>query len=559
MSEDGIHGTRASVEQFARDHPHYNDTDGKAHPPVHRPTHTGEHPPISHKPPTQKHVAVPTTRETQFTKKTCQLIEFRAECEHDGRKAIKEEDGEYSLSVVPHDGGLSRAGGARTGVGVATKSAQSDAQVKAEEDHHQKTSQNLETEHQRLGKRAAKLAARKDANTRNYRRTASRLNRDRAGHAGRRAEFIKDNRAKTTFGAELYVDQGDPTVNDKMTFHAKMARHCSKHPAWALWDCSTNEWVDSSEPKKSDWSTDGLLPPVVDYSAMPSVLPKFMGGENAYWLKGVEPRLYKVHLYTCDGEEIVHVKVYPLVESGIDITIAHEGSKNEPSKGSWAARIGEATEKFESIVEKVSHVAPGGGHVTLEILPEGKFTLSNKWVEEEEDSEVVWEADAVVDAMLISLTILIPIVAGLPQAVMDAIRSVLDAGLDIEVTVKASANVTCKWRQVPEKQLHFIPSGEIKGEGSFGVWAHLHIGMPILKTNVLSLDARAKTVGELTSKIEPKTEGGEEKVSIAVACKWANPLNVAYSVQYLRARPHVFSADLLGPLPEHKFGSISLW
>lgn len=559
MSEDGIHGSPASVEKFARDHPHYNDTDGKAHKPVHRPAHAGGHPPIPHKPPKQKHVAVPTTQEHHFSKKTCELIEISAKCQHPGRKAIKEKDGEYSLSVVPHDGGLSRAGSARTGVGVATKSAQSDAQVKAEEDHHKKTSQNLETEHQRLGKRAAKLAARKDANTRNYRRTASRLNRDRAGHAGRRAEFIKDNRAKTTFGAELYVDQGDPTVNDKMTFHAKMARHCSKHPAWALWDCSTNEWVDSSEPKKSDWSTDGLLPPVVDYSAMPSVLPKFMGGENAYWLKGVEPRLYKVHLYTCDGEEIVHVKVYPLVESGIDITIAHEGSKNEPSKGSWAARIGEAKEKFESIIEKVSRVAPGGGSVTLEILPEGKFTLSNKWVEEEETSEVVWEADAVVNATLVKLTILRPIVAGLPQVVMDAIRSVLDAGLDIEVTVEASANVTCEWKQAPEKQLHFVPTGGIKGEGGFGVLAHLHIGMPILNTNVLSLDARARTVGELTSKIEPKTEGGEEKVSIAVSCKWAHPLNVAYSVQYFRARPRVFSADLLGPLPEHKFGSINLW
>lgn len=83
--------------------------------------------------------------------------------------------------------------------------------------------------------------------------------------------------------------------------------------------------------------------------------------------------------------------------------------------------------------------------------------------------------------------------------------------------------------------------------------------MPILNTNVLSLDARAKTVGELTSKIEPKTEGDEEKVSVAVACKWAHPLNVSYSIQYLRARSRVFSEDLLGPLPEHKFGSINLW
>ncbi len=564
MSEDGIHGTPASNEKFARDHPHYNDTSGKAGPaPVRRPMHTGGQSPISHKPPTQKRVAVPTTQQHQFTKKTCQLIELVAKCEHDGRKAVKEKDGEYSLSVVPHDGGPGKAGGTRTGVGTATKSAQSDAQVKtqakAEEDQRKQTSQSLEQEHHKLENRSAKLAARKDTNTRNYRRTVSRLNRDSASHAGRQEEFIKDNRAKNTFGAELYVDQGDPTVADVMTFHAKMARQCSKHPAWALWDCSTNDWVDTSKPQKTEWTTESLLPPVIDYSALPSVLPKVITSENAYWLKGLEPRLYKVHLYTCDGDKVIHVKVYPLVESGIDITIEHEGSKNEPHKGSWAARIGEAKEKFESIVEKVSQVAPGGGSVKLEILPEGKFTLLNKWVEEEETNEVVWEADAIVKATLVKLTILRPIVAGLPQVVMDAIRSLVDAGLDIEVVLEASANVTCKWSQAPEKPMQFVPSGGIGGEGSFGLWAHVHLKVPVLDANVLSLDARAKTVGELTSKIQPKTEGGEEKVSVEVSCKWAHPLNVSYAIQYLRARPRVFSEDLLGPLPEHKFGSITLW
>lgn len=220
---------------------------------------------------------------------------------------------------MPHDGGLSRAGGTRTGAGTAPKSAQSNAQVEAEEKHHKQASQDLETEHQKLEKRAAKLAARKDTNTRNYRRTVSRLNRDRAGHAGRPEEFIKDNRAKTTFGAELYVDQGDPAVNDKMMFCAKMARQCSKHPSWTLWDCSTNEWADWSEPHRTEWNTDGLLPPVIDYSTM-------------------------------------------------------------------------------------------------------------------------------------------------PQVVMDTIRSILDAGLDLEVAVEMSANVTCKWNQAPEKEIHFVPGGGIRGK-----------------------------------------------------------------------------------------------
>lgn len=557
MSEDGIHGTRASVEQFARDHPDYNNTDGKAHKPVHRLTHTGGHPPIPHKLPKQKHVAVSTTQEHQFTKKTCELIEISAKCEHDNRKAIKEKDGEYVLSVVPHDGGLTTPGNTRTSGGVTTKPVQSNAQVEAEDKKRKQTSSDLEADHQSLENRQAKLTARKDANTGKYRRVAARLNRAKAAHQARQEEFIKDNRKRNYFGGELYLDQGDPTVDDKMAFKAQMTKHCSKHPAWALWDCSTNEWVDTHHGM--EWSTDALLPPVVDYSQMASVLPKVIAGENAYWLKSLEPRLYKVHLYTCESEEVIHVKVYPLVESGIDISIKHEGSKNEPAHGSWAARIAESTEKFESVVALISHVAPSGGSVTLEILPEGKFSLLNKWAEEETSNEVVWEADVIVKATLVNLTIVRPIVAGLPEVVMKAIRPVLDAGLDINASVELSANVTCKWKQAPEKEMHVEPSGGMSGEATFGLKAHLHLGMPILNENVFSLDADAKTVGEITSTIAPKTEGGEEKVTLEVKAKWAHPLVVGYSITYLRTKPRNFSQDLLGPLPEHSFGSVHLW
>ena len=557
MSEDGIHGSPASVEKFARDHPDYNNPNAQAHPLVRRPAHTGGHPPISHKPPKQKHVAVPTTQEHQFTKKTCKLIEISVKCQHDGRKAIKEKDGEYALSVVPHESGPTTSGNTKTSGGIGTKPVQSNAQVEAEDKKHKQTSSDLESEHQSLEDRQAKLAARKDANTGKYRRVAARLNRAKAAHQTRQEEFIKDNRAKNYFGAELYLDQGDPTIDDKMAFKAQMAKHCSKHPAWALWDCSTNEWVDTHQGL--DWSTDALLPPVVDYSQMASVLPKVIAGENAYWLKSLEPRLYKVHLYTCEGEEVIHIKVYPLVESGIDISIEHEGSKNDPAHGSWAARITESKEKFESVVETISQVAPGGGSVSLEILPEGKFSLFNEWVEEEATNEVVWEADAVVKATIIKLTILRPIVAGLPEAVMKAIRSILDAGLDIKASVEASANVTCKWKQAPEKEMQFEPSGGIGGEAGLGLWAHLHLGMPILNENVLSLDAEAKTVAEISSTITPKTEGGEEKVLLDVKGKWAHPLVVNYSVAYLMGKPISSSKDLLGPLPEHSFGSVHLW
>ncbi len=556
MSEDGIYGSPVAREKFAREHPDYGNPHPSARPPARTPAQGG-HPPLPHKPPVQKHVAVPTTQQHHFVKKTCHLIEFSAECEHGGRKAVKEKDGEYSLSVVPHESGGPGQGNTKTSVGAGTKPVRTDAQVKAEDKHRTQTAHDLETEHQRLEKRAAKLAARKDTNTRNYRRTVSRLNRDRGSHAARQGEFIRDNRAKNYFGAELYLDQGDPTVDDKMTFRAKMARHCSKHPAWALWDCSTNEWVDIHQG--AEWPTDALLPPVIDYSAMPSVLPKILTGANAYWLKRLEPRLYKVHLYTCEGDEVIHVKVYPLVESGIDISIEHEGDKNEPGKGSWAARIKESKEKFETVVGTISRVAPGGGSVALEILPEGKLSLLNKWVEEEKTSEVVWEADALVKATIIKLTILRPIIAELPELLMRAIRSVADAGIDIKLTMEASVNVTCKWKQAPEKELQFEPSGGVGGEVNLGVWAHLHIGMPILNSNVLSAEAEAKTGLEFSSTIAPNSEGGEEKVAIDVKGQWKHPLLVTGSVTFLGGKPQTFAKDLLGSLPEHSFGKFHPW
>ena len=552
MSEDGVFGSPAARERFAREHPDY----GNPHPSTQSAAHGGGHPPLPHKPPKQKHVAVPTTQQHHFTKKTCHLIEFKAECQHDGRKAVKEKDGEYVLSVVPHDGGLSTSGGTKRSQGAGTKPTQTTAQEEAEEKHHEKTSHDLESEHAGLEKRTAKLEARKDTNTRNYRRTASRLNRDRSSHAARKEEFIKDNRAKNYFSAELYMDQGDPTVSDRMTFHAKMAKSCSKHPAWALWDCSTNEWADYSE-KTEGWTTSALLPPVIDYSAMPSVLPKAAGGYNAYWLKGLAPRLYKVHLYTCDGEEVIHVQVYPLVESGIDITIEHEGSKNEPAKGSWAARIAESKEKFQSVVETISSVTPGGLKVTPEILPEGKFSLFNKWVEEEDTSEVVWEADAVVKATVIKLTVIQPMIAGLPDFVMRAIRDIADAGIDIKLTLEASANVTCKWKQAPEKEMHFSPSGGIGGEVNLGVWAH--VKAKFLGNNVLSVEGEAKTVAEISSTAAPKTEGGEEKLILDTKGQWKHPLLLIGSVTYLSRRPRTISHDVFGAMPEHSFGKVSLW
>ena len=564
MSEDDIHGSPASRARFLREHPGWGDPhphQGAARPAEHKSTiHRGGTPPLHHAPPKKKDAAIPTAHESKFTKKTCDLISLEAICQHDGRKAVKEKDGQYILSVVPHDGGLTTSGSTKTSQGFGTKPVQTDAQVRAEERRNEQRSQALEAEQQKLDKRDAKLQARKDLNTRNYRRTVSRLNRDQTAHQASRSEFIKDNRAKTHVGVDLYLEQGDPTVPDVMTFRAKMASQCGKHPAWELWDGQTNEQVATHD--KPEWPTGALLPPTIDYSAMPSVLPKLGTGYNAYWLKGVKPRLYTVRLKTCAGAKVILVKVYPLVESGIDIVIEHEGSTNKPAHGSWAARIAESKAKFESIVETINSVTPPGGpKLTPKILPEGKFTLINKWVEEEKTNEVVWEADASLNATLITLTVSQPLIAGLPEIVMRAVRHVADAGINIKLNLEASANVTCKWKQAPEQETHFTfePNSGVKGEVSLGVEAHFKVSVPVIGDDVLAVSGEAKTVAELSATVEPTSEGGVDKVSLDVKGQWKHPLVFIGSVTFLTRRPRTVSKDMFGAMPEHKFGVIPLW
>lgn len=66
MSEDGVHGSPAAREKFARDHRDYDNPHPKAARPAAR---RGGHSPVPHKPPTVKHVAVPTTQEHHFVEK----------------------------------------------------------------------------------------------------------------------------------------------------------------------------------------------------------------------------------------------------------------------------------------------------------------------------------------------------------------------------------------------------------------------------------------------------------------------------------------------------------
>lgn len=518
----------------------------------------GTHPPFPHKSAKAKQVAVGTTQNHGFVKKTCQFTTLEAECEHDERKAVKKE-GQWVLNVVPHDGGLRQAGNTKTSGGIGGKPFQTKAEEDKEDKRREATHHRLEAEGDGLKKRSAELAARRNQNTRNYRQSVLRLNRDRGSHTARLNEFIKDNRGKKHLGAELYLDQGNPVVSDKMTFHVKMARKCSEHPAWALWDCSENKWVETY--RGDEWKTEELLPPVIDYSSMPSVLPKIPGVSNAYWLKSVRPRLYKAHLYTCDAHEVIHINVYPLVESGIDITIEREGSKNEPAKGSWASRIETCRDRFEDLVGLLSHIAPTGGTVEVEIFPEGKISLLNKWVEEEKTNEVVWEADVTVDVTIAEIKVVRPIIAGLPEFVMKEIRKVAEAGIDITLTLDASVGATVKWKQAPEEKMTRTPSGEIKGKGSLSLSAHAtaHVHVPFFHRSTVHLDIGASTEMELTAEIEPETEGGEEKVYVDTKGHWTHPLMVSGSVIYGKRKPRRFSKDLCGPLPEHRFGKVALW
>lgn len=559
MSEDGIHGTPMSREKFARDHPDYNNPNAKAHPPVRQSSHPGGRSPIPDAPPKQKHAAVPTTQEHSFTKKTCHLTAVKVLCEHQipkPRYAAEEEAGkqenkqeakhqegenegnqkELSLSVVPHGEGAAVVTQSRVRKGDAGQPLSDRSLDKFSEEgksdlsnHRQQIMQNYEKV------RGARVLKNKNL-YRNvqYRMMAHSHRSDQKQYSKERDRFMKTYGDHVHAGAELYFDQGDPSLEDVLTLEAQMSRHCSKHPQWAVWDCSTNEWVDAHQG--TPYKTHALLPPVIENSYLEghSVLPSWAAdpANNAYWLKGIEPRRYKIHLYTCEGDQVTHVNVYPLASSGIDFKISRESGSVKPKPGTWSARMHECQDKWEKAVGVFNKVAPGG-KIHVEVLPEATLSVSNGWKEEEGSHEAVWFGKIGAKGTLFELRAMKSVLDSLPGYISDIIKECTDVGIDVGLDLTVELNVNAEWTHVPEQKAQKPPNVAGGLEGVLVGKADFYAEARFFGEDLCGVHVTGSTTFRAVSEFEFESEEGGERIKISLFMEWQEPFTLLLAANYL--------------------------
>jgi len=533
MSEDGIHGSPAAREKFAREHPDY----GNPHSSAHGSTHS----PIPHAPPKEKHVAVPTTQQHQFTRKTCHLTALKVLCEHQTPKpryAAKEEEGDggkkeekgeetLSLSVVPHGRAAAiqttsrnREGDARQPLSDRSLDKFSEVDKSKLVDHRQQIMQNYEKV------REARVSKNRNL-YRNiqYRLAAHAHRNDQKVYSKERDRFMKTYGDHVHWGAELYFNQGDPGIGDVLTLEAQMARHCSKHPQWAVWDCSTNEWVDAHEGPQ--YKTHALLPPLIEanYLEGHSVLPSWVPGDKAYWLKDIEPRRYKVHLFTCEGDRVTHVNVYPLAQSGIDFKISRESGSVKPKPGTWSAWMHEIQDKWEKAVGVFNRIAPGG-KIHIEVLPEGSLSLSNGWKEEEGSNEAVWFGKIGAKATLFELRAMKSILDSLPDYISDIIKECTDVGIDVGLDLTVEINVNAEWTHAPEQKAQKPPAVAGGLEGILVGKADFYAEARFFGEDLCGVHVTGSTTFRAVSDFEFASEEGKEHIKVGLFLEWQEPFGL---------------------------------
>ncbi len=565
MSEDGIHGTPASNEQFARDHAHYNDTYGKADPPpVHRPK--------------QKHVAAAMTHVNHYSKNSCHVKELIISCEHHEkglREAMPEEEpgpkeklrpGEKPkpaekvlvLNVVPHGhANLNPLVGNRTGGGLTTLGQPlTDAAL---DKYSEQGEKHLDAQHDAL--RKAHLHARHARAAKNQGLYAKvmefQAHRKGVAYVHSKAKFMKTYGDHVHGNAELYLSQGDPGADDIITLKANMVSHCTKHPIWSIWDCSANQWLLTPQGKEyhgTKLDQDSILAPVIpaNYMEAHSILPAWVPGEKAYWLKNIEPRRYKIHFVSCDPDyahRVIHLNVYPLIESGIQVSIIHETGKTKPPAGSWSATMHKYQEDFKQIVHTLDHIVPGG-RVECEVLPEGSLTLSNQWKEEEGTNEVVWSGSIKAGATLFDLYGEKNLINVLPGFMSEFIKKVTDLGLPLRAGGKSEIEGAAEWKQAPEA-VNATISGSIALTGTLYASITLVVMLRAANEDAFGVRAGALTTAVVKGELGFEPEGGHMHMPLEVTVRWEKPLDISFLFVYIWGRQnytHSFLKDYLHPL-----------
>lgn len=313
----------------------------------------------------------------------------------------------------------------------------------------------LQKKHEANNRQKARLARDIDANHHKQAQNAKALQ-----------GFHKDNDAHVRFNFRLYTDHAPATLVDKIMLTATMSHHCSAHPVWKVFEVDSHKMLAAHNAMTLE--CEHLLPPVIDETLLSKIVPHLPNKPDAYWLRHIKPRTYKIQLETCHAIKEVLIHVYPQIKSGFVITIHRDNGHLAAPADSWLGRIESYEHKFKEMLNFLHDYAPKLEDLEVSILAQGSLDFSNTWEEEEHSDEVVWKASVDADMDLIEVAFRVPIfeINPLPQAIKKWLGDFINAGIYFTFNGKVGANFAGFWTD----HEHFkVERGGVKGEIAFGI------------------------------------------------------------------------------------------
>lgn len=356
---------------------------------------------------------------------------------------------------------------------------------------------------QALHKQHLKLNEQKTAA--NHRNAAN--NRAVAEHQHQQAKNVKDihnfhkvNAAHARFNLTMDTEQGKPSSVDTITLTAEMSHHCQEHPIWKVFDAQTHNLLACHNGLT--FSCNNLLAPVVRETMLSRLVPHLPQHGDAYWLKNIQPHIYKIQLETCYAHKEILIHVYPQIKSGLALTINREKGHMPAPDDSWLGRIEKYEEKFKKILHFLEVWMPKLENLEIDILAQGKLNLSNTWEEEPHSDEVVWKAKLDADLDLIEASGRIPIASinPLPQAFKAKLGDFVDAGIYFTFDGKIGAGFAGAWTI---REGFHVDEGGISGTFTLGVEGLIAFGekgkwgrIEANGTSTISVGAKVKGEGK---------------------------------------------------------------
>lgn len=333
--------------------------------------------------------------------------------------------------------------------------------------------------------------------------------------------FHKENAAHARFNLTMDTEQGKPSSVDTITLTAEMSHHCQEHPIWKVFDAQTHKLLACHNGLT--FSCNNLLAPVVQESLLSRIVPHVPHQfGDAYWVKNIHPHTYKIQLETCYAHKDILVHVYPQIKSGLNLTVNREKGHVPAPDNTWLGRIEKYEAKFKKILHFIEEFVPTIENLDIDILAQGKLSLSNTWEEEPHSDEVVWKAKIDADMDLIEASFRIPIatIDPLPKYFKDKIGKFVDAGIYITFDGKIAGGFAGAWTS---RERFRLEEETLGGSFTFGFEGLIAFGEK-------GKWGRLEATGTSTMSAKAAVQNEEKALLLELSCQFIRPFVVDFAL-----------------------------